>query len=85
VVWSMWEGYLAEPSGQRLQELLANASVPLIQHHVSGHASVTDLKRLCEALAPDWVAPIHTESPSLYSSTFGRPVRTEGDGEWWTI
>jgi ribonuclease J len=84
VVWSMWEGYLAEPSGQDLQELLANANVPLIHHHVSGHASVTDLKRLCEALAPDWVVPIHTESPSLYSSTFGRPVRAEGDGEWWT-
>lgn len=85
VVWSMWEGYLAEPSGQRLQEMLANANVPLIHHHVSGHASVTDLKRLCDALAPDWVVPIHTESPNLYSSTFGRPVRAEGDGEWWTV
>jgi ribonuclease J len=85
VVWSMWEGYLAEPSGQRLQRLLADANVPLVHHHVSGHAGVTDLKRLCDALAPDWVVPIHTESPSLYSSTFGRPVRAEGDGAWWTV
>jgi ribonuclease J len=85
VVWSMWDGYLAEPSGQRLQTMLTHSDVPLVHHHVSGHASVTNLKRLCDALEPDWLIPIHTECPSLYSSTFGRPVRVEGDGEWWTV
>jgi len=85
VVWSMWDGYLAEPSGVRLQALLAGAGIPLIRHHVSGHASVADLKRLCDSVAPDWVVPIHTESPTLYASTFGRPARSDGDGMWWTV
>ena len=30
VVWSLWNGYLAEKSGVRLQEVLANHGIPLV-------------------------------------------------------
>ena len=85
VVWSMWDGYLDEPSGMRLRHLLDQASIPLIHHHTSGHASVADLKLLVDAIAPDWLVPIHTEAPTMYESTFGVRTVREGDGAWWTV
>ncbi len=85
VVWSMWAGYLDEPSGLRLQHLLAAAGIPLLHHHTSGHAGVADLKRLADAISPDLLVPIHTEAPTMYESTFRVPTVQEGDGRWWTV
>jgi len=85
VVWSMWDGYLGEPSGQRLQAALQAANIPLIQHHTSGHATPADLVRLVQALRPDVVVPIHTEAPDAYASTIGELVQPHADGTWWTV
>ena len=59
-IWSMWPGYLEEPSGSRLQAFLAERSIPMSIHHTSGHASVADLQRLAKALSPARVVPIHS-------------------------
>jgi len=85
VVWSMWDGYLEEPSGQRLQKVLQSANVPLIQHHTSGHATPADLVRLVEAMKPDVVVPIHTEALDVYASAVGEVVQPHADGTWWTV
>ncbi|MDQ1483302.1 MAG: ribonuclease [Actinomycetota bacterium] len=85
VVWSMWDGYLAQPSGQRLQTALQSADVPLISHHTSGHATPADLARLVQALRPDAVVPIHTEAPDAYAATVGDIVQPHPDGAWWTV
>jgi ribonuclease J len=37
VVWSMWDGYLGEPGGKRLQAALQAANIPLIQRVVRKH------------------------------------------------
>ena len=85
VVWSMWDGYLDQHSGQRLQATLQSANVPLIQHHTSGHATPADLVRLVLALRPDAVVPIHTEALDAYASTIGELVQPHEDGTWWTV
>ena len=85
VVWSMWDGYLKEPSGQRLQTALEPANIPLIQHHSSGHATPADLVRLVEALRPDVVVPIHAEALDAYASAVGEVVQPHADGTWWTV
>jgi ribonuclease J len=85
VVWSMWDGYLEQLSGQRLQTALQSASVPMIQHHTSGHATPADLVRLVQALRPDAVVPIHTEAPDAYATTVGEIVQPHPDGTWWTV
>lgn len=85
VVWSMWDGYLNQPSGQRLRTALQSANVPLVQHHTSGHATPADLARLVQALRPDAVVPIHTDAPDAYASTVGESVETHADGAWWTV
>jgi ribonuclease J len=85
VVWSMWDGYLDQPSGQRLHSALQSANIPLIQHHTSGHATPADLARLVQALRPEVVVPIHTEAPDAYASTVGEIVKPHADGTWWTV
>lgn len=82
LIWSMWSGYLKEPSGVRLRELLAGAAVPLVEHHTSGHATVTDLQRLVRAVNPGAVVPIHTEGAASFSHHFARTC-VHDDGEWW--
>lgn len=84
VVWSLWRGYLDEPSGARLTALLERAGIPLVHHHTSGHAPVSDLVRLVQAVDPGWVVPIHTEGAAAYSAHFPR-VAPHDDGEWWTV
>ncbi|MCW2904832.1 MAG: beta-lactamase domain protein [Streptosporangiaceae bacterium] len=82
VVWSLWAGYLTEPSGQRLVAQAAAHGVPLVHHHTSGHAPLCDLKRLVAALKPGRIVPIHTEGAQQYARHFPR-VSTRNDDEWW--
>lgn len=82
--WSLWSGYLDEPSGQRLRTFLDEHDVPLAHHHTSGHASVTDLRRLAEALSPDRVVPIHTFGGDDYATVYDR-IDVQPDGGWWDV
>lgn len=83
-IWSLWEGYLTEPSGARLTSTLAAHGVPLTVAHTSGHACVSDLQRLATALDPARVVPIHTENPERFPALFGQ-VDAQPDGVWWKV
>ncbi|MBP7381864.1 MBL fold metallo-hydrolase [Myxococcota bacterium] len=61
--WSLWKGYLDEPSGMKLQQNLASMNVPLEVLHTSGHASVADLRRLVESINARETVFLHTEHP----------------------
>lgn len=82
VIWSMWSGYLNEPSGKRLRNLCAANQVSFVEHHTSGHATVADLRRLTEAFDATAVVPIHTEGAARYGGLFARTAE-HSDGEWW--
>ena len=83
-VWSLWEGYLGEPSGERLTRLLAQHDVPLTVAHTSGHACVADLQRLASALRPGRIVPIHTENSDRFPDLF-EGVDAQPDGAWWDV
>jgi ribonuclease J len=83
-VWSMWAGYLEQPSGLRLRAWLDRQGIPLTVAHASGHATVADLQRLVAAMRPERVVPIHTTAPELFFDYFGSCVELHADGEWWT-
>ncbi|HUN95275.1 MAG TPA: MBL fold metallo-hydrolase RNA specificity domain-containing protein, partial [Bradyrhizobium sp.] len=53
--------------------------------HTSGHASIVDLKRLAEAMAPDLLVPVHTFSGDRFAELFGTNVSRRMDGEWWEV
>jgi ribonuclease J len=81
-VWSMWPGYLDEPSGARLQRRLEAAGIPLTIHHTSGHASIPDLQRLATAIGARTVVPIHSFGGPRFAELFDN-VRERPDGVWW--
>jgi ribonuclease J len=83
-IWSLWRGYLEEPSGLALQQWLRGRAIPLQHHHTSGHATVADLARLVAAVAPGRVVPIHTAAPERFAELFPR-VELHDDGELWEV
>jgi ribonuclease J len=83
-IWSLWAGYLEQPSGVRVARLLAQHDVPITHLHASGHARVEDLQALAAAFAPALVVPIHSAAPERYGEFFDNVEQRE-DGEWWTV
>lgn len=84
-IWSQWEGYLAEDRGRDLLVELSARDIPLIRAHTSGHASIRDLRRLVEAVAPRRLIPIHTFEAARFPDLFGPSVDLKSDGEWWRV
>lgn len=85
VIWSQWDGYLPSPANQELQAKLAERGVTLEVIHTSGHASIVDLKRLVDAMAPDVLVPVHTFGGNRFVELFGMNVSRRMDGEWWKV
>ena len=85
MVWSQWEGYLTSPANGEFRGKLAARGVTMYPIHTSGHASIMDLKRLAEALAPDALVPVHTFEGDRYPDLFGANVHRRHDGEWWGV
>lgn len=83
-VWSLWSGYLKEPSGGRLQSWLSERGIPLSIVHSSGHANAVDLQRFAFAVNAREVVPVHTWHPEQYCQYFNS-VRMRANGEWWTV
>jgi len=84
VAWSLWDGYLRDGSGLRLQQYLAERNIPLASIHTSGHASVPDLQRLVDAVAPARLVPVHSEATGRFGELFPR-VEHHDDCEWWGV
>ena len=81
-VWSMWPGYLRDPSGVALAATFEARSIPMRIHHSSGHAFIPDLQRLVAAIAPRRLVPIHSFAADRFPCFFPR-VAPEIDGRWW--
>jgi ribonuclease J len=83
-VWSMWPGYLKEPSGEKLKAFLHRLGIGMTIHHASGHAAIPDLQRLVAAIAAGKVVPIHSSAGDRFHE-FVPGVERHGDGEWWDV
>jgi ribonuclease J len=83
-IWSQWDGYLKKAPGNALLTTLAEHDIPLSQIHTSGHASISDLKRLAKAIAPKALVPIHTFEAERFSEYFDNVVLRQ-DAQWWEV
>jgi ribonuclease J len=80
-IYSMWRGYLdRSESLQKLRDFLQMKGAQFRLLHTSGHAILSDLKRLANAVGPEFVIPIHSFYPERYRSYFDN-VKQLGDGE----
>jgi ribonuclease J len=84
LVWSQWEGYLADPRFAPFLEWQQRLGLPMERLHTSGHASIGDLRRLAEAISAKRVVPIHSFESGRYAEFFSN-VECRDDGERWAL
>jgi ribonuclease J len=84
LVWSQWEGYLADPSFATFVEWQRRSGIPMDVFHTSGHASISDLQRLAKAINPKRLVPIHSFESGRYAEFFSN-VECRNDGERWSL
>jgi ribonuclease J len=80
-IYSMWLGYLkrSEPL-RKLQQWADENGIPFEFLHTSGHAKLSDLKKLADAISPEMLIPIHSFHTDRFSQHF-RNVRLIQDNE----
>jgi ribonuclease J len=84
LVWSQWDGYLADPRFAPFLEWQQRLGVPMERLHTSGHASITDLQHLADAISAKCVVPIHSFESGRYAEFFSN-VECHNDGERWAL
>ncbi len=72
----MWHGYLERSN---LGEFLESNGVPITEIHTSGHAYVSQLQMLADALKPRWIIPIHTFYPEKFKEMFPNVIQLKDD------
>lgn len=84
LIYSLWPGYLKDERYQWFQDWLEKHQIPLSHCHTSGHAPITDLRRLAQAISAKRVVPIHSSEPHSYSALFDN-VEIRDDKEVWSV
>jgi ribonuclease J len=80
-IYSMWPGYLDRSQSMgRLKEYFENAGVRFKIIHTSGHAKLSDLKKLVNAFDPEMIIPIHSFHAEKFQEYFPN-VRLVNDRE----
>jgi len=80
-IYSMWPGYLERGQSMgRLKKYFENVGVRFKIIHTSGHAKLSDIKKLVNALDPKMVIPIHSFHTEKFQEYFPN-VRLVKDGE----
>ena len=69
LIYSMWSGYLdkSHPAFDEYKNNFVNNALNqgcrLVHLHTSGHASVEEIKKVCEITGARTIIPIHSEKP----------------------
>jgi len=82
LVYSMWDGYLRDEKMKPFLKWLDQRNIKLHKCHTSGHASVSDLRRLRNAFASAVAVPVHCAEPELFAKTFDRVQVHPNNVEW---
>lgn len=82
-IYSQWEGYLEKEGSEK--SYWNELGIEIKQIHVSGHATLEELKRVVTALNPKHIIPFHTPDPDTFRGHFGDRVRVLSDGERITL
>lgn len=83
-IYSMWQGYRDSEYQQKFEQYLKSVGFALMEIHTSGHASVSDIKRLITELNPKKIIPIHTMNPNAFKD-FSNKTELKEDGKEFEI
>jgi len=65
-IYSLWSGYRGSQYQQKFEKYLGKKGFKREMLHTSGHAAITDIKRLINGLDPHKIIPIHTMQPDAF-------------------
>lgn len=77
--YSMWQGYRDSDYQQKFEKWLDERGFNKAFLHTSGHAKVSDIRRLIDGLNPKKIVPIHTMSPNAFLE-YSAQVELQKDG-----
>ena len=78
-IYSMWQGYRSSAYQQSFESWLIGQGFYYVYLHTSGHATVSDIRRLIDGANPDKIIPIHTMQPDAFLS-YSDKVEVKSDG-----
>ncbi len=84
-IYSLWDGYLEEERESKFKDYLTGRGFEYHYIHTSGHADLTTLKKMVNAVNPKMIIPIHTFNSSDYEEHFNYPVKILQDGETLSV
>jgi len=76
-IYSMWHGYLERSD---LLKFLKEKGISISEIHTSGHAYISQLRKMADALKPRFIVPMHTFYPEKYHDMFSNVIQLE-DGQ----
>jgi ribonuclease J len=80
-IYSMWHGYFDQSETlTNMKSYLEGKGVRIEELHTSGHATISELTDLANALHPKMIIPIHTFHPQKFKDHFSN-VRLLDNGE----
>lgn len=71
-IYSMWRGYRDSEYQKAFEDSLAEAGFKTDELHTSGHAAISDIRRMISGLEPKQIVPIHTMTPHLFTDLSAR-------------
>ena len=77
--YSMWQGYRDSTYQQRFENWLGGRGFGKVFLHTSGHARISDIRRLMDGLEPKKIIPIHTMMPDAFLE-YSDKVELKEDG-----
>lgn len=80
-IYSLWEGYLSKGATKDFVDYLTALNFTLHKVHTSGHADISTLQQMVNAINPKYIFPIHTFRGEDYQKLFSQPVIRPKDGE----
>ena len=75
----MWQGYRNSESQLKLEQMLQRNGFLIKLLHTSGHASVSDIRRVMIEVNPKKIVPIHTMTPDAFAGISDK-VELQTDG-----
>ena len=78
-IYSMWQGYRDSAYQQSFENWLKARRFRNVFLHTSGHATVSDIRRLMDGLNPKKIIPIHTMLPDAFLD-YSDKVELKDDG-----
>jgi len=77
--YSIWQGYRDIAYQQKFETWLDAKNFKKVFLHTSGHAKITDIRRLIDGLNPKKIVPIHTMQPNAFLE-YSDKVELQEDG-----